>query len=416
MKSLFRNATLWCALAVLLGVPAVTHSQTQVDHTTFSTAVTATATDITLAAASGSSAGDRLFVDGELMQLTSAVNSSTTNWNVRRGLGEGFTPARAHSITAIVWVMDSGTDEGARQFNVQGTCSTSTERYLPHINTKENRIFDCGATGYWVEREREIVSIPSANTVCGGRLRCRDEFNGGHSVMQDDGTAKSLTDGEENFVSGSPLGAIEYREEETKDAAGTSSWLTINGDLDISGDNTTTAEGVEIIWGATSDAGLNQVVELGTNGACISAMVTVADVSGVDNLFLGWRQNEAFQNFVHTGYNDWAVIGLQDNAGDLDIEDEEAGAGTQNDDTGITWADGERRALKTCLSSAGVPTFYYTAASPDNEEPLYIRATSTNSGDALTSGEGFVPFLSFLITGTDGPNVTVQWVQLEYAP
>ena len=413
MTRLFRNATRWLALAVLLGVPAVAHSQTQIDHTTFTAAVSATATDITLSAASGSSAGDYLYVDGELMRLTTAVNASTTNWNVRRGLGEGFTPARRHPASSIVWVMDSGTQEGPRQFNVEGACTAATERYHPHINTKENRIFDCGGSGYWLEREREIVSVQSALTICGGRLKCREEFNGGHAVMQDDGTAKSVTDAEENFVYGSPLGIIEYREEETKTA---SSWVTINGQLDISGDNTTTAEGVEIVFGATSDAALNQVVELGTNGACISAMITVTDISGIDNLFLGWRQNEAFQNFVHTGYDDWAVIGLQDTAGDLDIEDEEAGAGTQNDDTGITWADGERRALKTCLSSAGVPTFYYTAASPDNEGPLYIQATSTNTGDALTSGDGMIPFLSFLISGTDGPDVTVQWVQLEYTP
>lgn len=414
MRLTFRHLAHVMLVALFgLGVPTVSHAQTRIDHTTFTAAVTATATTVTLAAASGSGAGDFLYVDGELMQISSAVGSSTTQWNVRRGLGQGFTPARAHSTTAIVWVLDSGTEEGPRGFNVQGTCSLATERYLPHINTEENRIFDCASTGYWIEREREIVSVQQALSICGGRLKCREEFNGGHAVMQDDGTVKSLTDGEENFVYGSPLGVIEYREEETKTA---SSWVTINGQLDISGDNTTTAEGVEIVFGATSDAALNQVVELGTNGACIAAMITVTDISGVDNLFIGWRQNEAFQNFVHTGYDDWAVIGLQDTAGDLDVEDEEAGAGTQNDDVGVTWADGERRALKVCLSSAGVPTFYYTAASPDNEEPAYIQFTPTNAGDALTAGEGFVPFLSFLISGTDGPDVTIAWVELSYAP
>ena len=412
MTRLFRNALAWGGLAVLLGVPTALSAQTQIDHTTFTAAVSATATDVTLSAASGSSAGDRLYVDGELMQLTSAVNASTTNWNVRRGLGQGFTPARRHPASSIVWVLDSGTAQGS-SFNVEGACTAATEVNLPHINTEENRIFDCGGTGYWLEREREIVSVQSALTICGGRLKCREEFNGGHAVMTDAGTAKGVTDADQNFVYGSPLGAIEYREEETKTA---SSWITINGQLDISADNTTTAEGVEIVFGATSDAALNQVIELGTNGACISMMVTVTDISGIDELVIGWRQNEAFQNFAHTGYDDWAVIGLKDTAGDLDIEDEEAGGGTQNDDVGVTWADGERRALKTCISSGGVPTFYYTAASPDNEEPLYIQATSTNTGDALTAGDGMVPFLSFLISGTDGPDVTVQWVQLEYAP
>lgn len=410
MTILLRNATLWLALA-LLGLPAMTTAQTQVDHTTLDAALTATSTRVNLAAASGSAVGEHLYIEGELMQLINADgDDDATTFGVRRGLGQGFTPARAHPTTAIVWVLDA--EEGTT-FNVQGTCTATTERFLPHINTKDNRIFDCGSTGYWLERNRDIVSVQSALTVCGGKYKCREEFNGGHAVMTDAGAAKGLTDADQNFVYGSPLGVIEYREEETKTA---SSWVTINGELDISGDNTTAAEGVEIVWGATSDAALNQVIELGTSGACISAMITVADISGVDNLFIGWRQNEAFQNFVHTGYDDWAVIGLQDNAGDLDIEDEEAAAGTQNDDVGVTWADGERRALKVCISSGGVPDFYYTANNPDNEEPLYVQVPNTNTGDALTAGDGMVPFLSFLISGTDGPNVTVQWVQIEYAP
>ena len=413
MTTFFRNATRWVALAVLLGVPAALSAQTQIDHTTFTAAVTATATDVTLTAASGSSAGDYLYVDGELMRLQSAVNSSTTNWNVRRGLGQGFTPARAHSVNAIVWVLDSGTEEGPRAFNVQGTCSLSTERYLPHINTKENRIFDCGSTGYWVERERESVSVQQASTVCGGRLKCREEFNGGHGIMQDDGTAKSLDDNEENFVYGSPLGIIEYREELGKTA---SSWVAINGSLDVSGDNTTNDEGVEIVFGATSDAALNQVLEAGTHGACIAAMITVTDISGTDQVQLGWRQNQAFQDVnAYAVYTVGTTVGTKATDGSI-VSPQEVSEATDTDDSGINWADGERRALKVCISSAGVPTAYYTAASPDNEEPLYVPITMTETGTTLTAGTGLIPYFSFMTAGTDGPDVTVQWVQLEYAP
>src|SRR3990167_7629702 len=88
------------ALVALAGFPVWAAAQTQIDHTTFSVAVTATATNITLTAASGSGVGDRIYADGELMQILSAVGTSTTNWNVRRGLGQGFTPARAHSTNA----------------------------------------------------------------------------------------------------------------------------------------------------------------------------------------------------------------------------------------------------------------------------------------------------------------------------
>ena len=408
--SAFRKVAILYAFVVAMCVsPAF--GQVRIDHTTFTAAVTATAERATLSAASGSSVGDYLYVDGELMRIRVAVNASTTEWEIQRGLGDGFTPARAHSVNAIVWVIDAGE---SYTFNVQGTCTPASERYLPVINTRENRIFDCASSGYWIERERDTVSIQRASTVCGGRYRCREEFNGGHAVMQDDGTAKSLTDTEENFVYGSPLGAIEYREEQTKTA---SSWITINGQLDISADNTTSAEGVEIVWGATSDAALNQMIELGTHGACIAAMITVTDISGIDDLVIGWRQNEAFVDAnLYETYDEYAIIGIQDTAGDLDIEDEEAGAGVQNDDVGVTWADAERRALKVCISSAGVPTFWYTANNPDNEEPAYLQATSTNTGDALTVGDGMVPFLSFLISGTDGPDVTIQWVELSYSP
>lgn len=405
MKNILRYALLALVVALPIGLGA----QTQVAHTTFSTAVSATSTAVTLSAASGAAAGEYLYVDGEMMRLVR--NTSGTTWTVQRGLSQGFTPARAHSTNAIVWV---GSGEEFKTFNVAGACTARSERYLPHFNTKENRIFDCGANGVWLERDTERVNVQMASMVCGGKLRCREEFNGGHLVMSGDGTAKSLLDAAENFVYGSPLGAIEYREEQAKTA---SSWITINGELNISGDDTTTAEGVEIVFGASSDAALNQLIEVGTNGACIAAMITVADISGVDELVIGFRQNEAFADAVgYETYNDYAIIGLQDNAGDLDVEDEEAGAGVQNDDTGVTWADGERRALKVCVDSTGVPTFWYTDASPDNEEPLYKKVVTANTGDALTSGDGLIPFLGFLITGTDGPTVTIQWVEITYAP
>jgi hypothetical protein len=109
-------------------------------------------------------------------------------------------------------------------------------------------------------------------------------------------------------------------------------------------------------------------------------------------------------------------MGVQDTAGDIDVEDEEAGGGVQNDDAGITWADGERRAMKVCISAAGAPSFYLSDASPDMDYPRYNQVATVNTGDPLTAGDGLIPFLSFLISGTDGPTVTVQWVQLTRLP
>lgn len=406
MRQTLRNATLWLALAVL-GFPLAVHAQTQIDHTTWTAAVTATATSATLTAASGVAAGGCLYTDGELIGVRTVDSATVT---MRRGLGDGFTPGRAHSVNAIVWV---GACDEFKNFNVQGTCTAGTERFLPHINTKENRIYDCGSRGYWIERERESVNIQQASTVCGGRLKCREEFNGGHGIMQDDGTAKSLDDAEENFVYGSPLGIIEYREELGKT---TSSWVTIDGQLDISADDTIDEEGVEIVFGATSDAALNQVIEAGTHGACISAMITITDISGTDQVQLGWRQNEAFQDVAaYGGYTVWNTVGPNNVDGSI-VSSQEVSEATDTDDSAVNWADGERRALKVCISSTGVPTAYYTAASPDNEEPIYIPITMTETGGTLTAGTGMVPFFSYLAETTDGADVTIQWVQLEYAP
>lgn len=409
MKQRFSGCLTALFAAILLtSMPTWAEAQTQVDHTRFSTAVTATQNTVTLVANSGTVAGDYFYADGELMQAETRGTGNT--WRVRRGLGQGFVPARAHSTTAVVWTGGGGE---FKDFDVTGTCSQAIERYLPLINTKGNHVFDCSGSGTWMARSGDWTGVESARTVCGGLMRCRDEFNQGYLIMQDDGTVKSLTDAEENFVYGSPVGPIEYREEQTKTV---SSWVAIDGQLDISADDTTASEGVEIVFDASSDAGLNQVIEAGTNGACFAAMVTIANVATVTQLQFGWRQNEAFQDAAaYTGYARWNTIGLTTTNGAITSSQEVSGA-TTTDLASVTWANGERRALKVCLSSAGVPSAAYTDASPDNEAPVYRWITMTNTGVAQTAGTGMIPFMTFLAAGTTDAGVTIQWVQIEYAP
>lgn len=399
------------ALAALLGIPLAARAQTQIDHTTFSTAVTAASTSVTLAAASGALAGDFLYVEGEEMGLLR--NTAGTTWTVRRGLAEGFTPARAHSTTAIVWTGGGG--EFRPLANPQGSCTAITERFLPWINTKENRIYDCigGTTGTWMERR--TPNVQSALSLCGGQLRCRDEFNQGYMVMMQDGTVKGLATTNVDFVYGSPLGPIEYREEQNKTV---SSWLTINGNLDISADKTTANEGVEILFagGDMFAAARDQVLEVGTNGGCIAAMVTIARPDMVTQFQFGWRQNEAYQSAAaYTGYAVWSTVGLTTNNGAI-TSSEEVSSSTTTDLSGVTWANGERRAIKVCLSSGGVPSAFYTAASPDNENPIYLPVTMTNTGVTHTAGIGSIPFLTFLAAGTTDALITIQWVELSYNP
>lgn len=400
-------------LALLIGVTSAASAQTQVDHTRLSTAITALSPTITLVAASGAVSGDFVYIEGELMRL--GTNTTGTTWTVRRGLGEGATPARAHATTSILWT-GSGEELG-KQFNVNGTCTATQERFLPFINVKENRIFDCAGAGLWMERQRMSSNVESARAnICpSAMLRCRDEFNQGYLVMQDDGTAKSLTDTEVNFVYGSPIGGLEYREEQNKTV---SSWVTIDGQLDISADDTTASEGVEILFagGDMGTAARDQVLEIGTNGGCFTAMVTIARPDMVTQLQFGWRQNEAFQDAaLYTGYTRWGTVGLTTNNGAI-TSSQEVSSSTTTDVSGVTWANGERRAVKACINSSGVPTAYYTAASPDNEQPLFLPITMTNSGVTQTSGTGMIPFMTFLAAGTTDAGVTIQWVELSYTP
>ena len=386
------------------GSPQPVRSQTAQVKTTTSAAMTATDTSVALTSDTGVAAGTYLYIDGELLRATSEVGT-TSRWNVQRGQSDGMTPAVRHLSGANVWVMATGgAGESYYTFDaVSGAACTSSEyQYLPRINPKSGQVADCEG-GFWMARHPDRINVRD--------FTVRDTFEGGQTIMTDAGTAKGLADADQNFVYGSPLGAIEYREDVAKTA---SSWIAINGDLEISGDDA--AESVEIVFGASSDAALNQVWEVGTSGGCVAMMVTISAITSIDELHIGVRQNEAFVDVAaYATYDEYATIGLVDNAGDLDAQDEEAGAGIQNDDTGVTWAAGERRALKVCLSKAGVPTFFYSAASPDADYPMYSQVSTTNTGDALTSGDGMVPFIVFTGAGVAG-TVAVQWVELTRFP
>lgn len=404
MTKILRNLL---ALVALLGlVPSLASAQTQIQHTTFSTAVSATTNTVTLAAAAGSVKGGFLYSDGELFALL--VNTSGTTWTVRRGLGEGFVPARAHSTTAIVWTAGG---DAFKDYDVQGTCVQSTLLYIPHINRKQNRIYDCAGAGVWMLRDTDRESTQAAMLLCGGRLRCRDEFNNGYIVFKNDGTAKALTDGSVDDVIGSPLGAIEYRETGNKTI---SSWVTVGGQLDIRADKTDAAEGVEIVAGSTSDAALNALLTAGTNGGCVAAMVTIAKVANVTEFQVGWRQNQAFQSGAasYTSYTLFNSVGLTTTNGIITSSKPSA-----TDVTGTaTWADGERRALKVCVSSAGVPTAWYSGALADQEQPIYTPITMTTTGTTITATTGLIPFVSFVAVGTTDSGTKIDWIELSNTP
>ena len=246
-----------------------------------------------------------------------------------------------------------------------------------------------------------------------GRLFVRDEFDQGSFIMQDDMTVVSVTDGEVNVVFGSPLGIITFREELSKTI---SSWVNLDGEITISADDDNAEDGVEIVIGGRGTSTTTGMIVAGTSGACVSASFTIADISDTDQLTIGWRQNETFVDLAdNMAYTVVSTVGINAVDGSI-FSEQEVSEATDVDDSGVNWADGERRALKVCISAAGVPTAFYTAASPDATSPTYVAITMTETGSTLTAGTQLWPFISFVQGATPGADVNIQYIELSSAP
>lgn len=236
----------------------------------------------------------------------------------------------------------------------------------------------------------------------------RDNFSQPHYVRTVSstafGAAKTLTDAATNMVLGSPLGIIQFREELAKT---TSSWVDANGTLDITADNTTNDEGVEIALGdSVGGAGGWVVSRSATNGAgCFAVNFTIALIAGTDQFVIGWRKAEAFQDVAaYAGYADWSVVGINNVDGSIFSLGEVNGGGTLSDDSGVNAANGETHTLKSCIAATtGVPSAYLDG----------LPITMTNSGTAKTSAIAMYPFISYLQAGgAVDAGITINWMEL----
>lgn len=226
----------------------------------------------------------------------------------------------------------------------------------------------------------------SGSVAYSGRLLARESFDQPHIVLEEDFTAKVLTDGGINVVLGSPSGVVEFREELGKTA---SSWVEVDGLLNISADDTVNDEGVEIYLGDDDDATSGWIVAL-TTGLCFNVNYTIALIAGTDQFVIGWRQNEAFQDVAaYQGYSDWSVVGQTNVDGSIFAQHEVAGGGTLSDDSGTNTTNASTHTLQSCIGTGGVPT-----ASLDG-----TAITLTNGGTAHTTAIQMNPFISYLQAG-----------------
>jgi hypothetical protein len=159
MRTKMIRTFLIAALLALAGVvPAL--GQTSLTTTTLSAAVNASSNQVTIASATGVSAGSILFMDREAMRVTSITGTVA---NVSRGYSG--TMARAHAASTIVYA-GAPVRFYADEVVPGSVCTAASELYLPHIVLPSGNVYQC-TNSVWYSIGSTVGSI-QASFVQGG--------------------------------------------------------------------------------------------------------------------------------------------------------------------------------------------------------------------------------------------------------
>ena len=164
--------------------------------------------------------------------------------------------------------------------------------------------------------------------------------------------------------------------------------------LDISLDQTDN-DGVEYTHGILARG--QTAYTLGTDGAVtFRVKMKIADVSGTDDLLVGFRKAEAYQASVDD-YDEMAALNVI--LGDIKIETILNNAATTTTDTTNDWADAATKTLTVKIAAARTVTYQI-----DGAAPLVTAAFTFDSGEVV------VPFLFFL-QATTSPGIVelIEW-------
>lgn len=169
----------------------------------------------------------------------------------------------------------------------------------------------------------------------------------------------------------------------------TATGLNITQDL-------TENDGVEWAGSVLSGSGPLQFT-VGTDSAFfVEARFTVADVSGSDEMALGFRKVEPFQATLD-GYDEMAC--LNKIAGDINVETIINAASNVTTDTTDNWADGATHTMRVNVSSAGVVTFQHDVASAN-----VLAAPTATATYTFDDAEVVTPFI-YLLNDATTPGV-----------
>lgn len=175
--------------------------------------------------------------------------------------------------------------------------------------------------------------------------------------------------------------------------------MDANGLL-VSGDLTTT-EGYEYNFGAAR-ANSKHSFTIGTSAAFyLQWRFRVADVSGLEPCYLGFRKTQANDSAIVT-YTDFVAYGPNDgiSPGDCAISTQLNTGGLTNTDTNDAFADGSTHTLRINVSAAGVVTFLF-----DGAPPTVTQAFTFDNGDVVH------PFFRHTFNAV-APG-TIDWISME---
>ena len=230
----------------------------------------------------------------------------------------------------------------------------------------------------------------------------RQDFDEPVFEIQDDFTAKSVTDAEVNLAMGHGGILFEYRNEQTVTVSHII--FTATGGIDLGGDGGDVGnEGLEIYLGTGQNTTTGYLVAQ-TDQLCFTVNATIALIAGTDQFVIGWRNADAYvADNIYTGYVDYAVIGVNNIDGSI-FALSETTANTGTDDSETNWANAETKTLKVCIDGAGLTHHYLDGtivAEDDGSDP---------NDFAMASGTVMNPFISYLdVSGTDAQPVINWW-------